>query len=261
MHSILNALNKLVADRIIRAYAIDDAIAAAFYIEAAQTEDIDAFVFLPDFPSGILLLTPIYDALTAVGGVVEREYVRFENWPLQILTRCHSPDRRGNRPGHRGRLRWHSNSCLPGGTPLRHRFADRQGKRLSPRYHIHGTGSNGPHYAYSPLRPLRLARHILQVDRWNWSRKRHPNSSSPVAPLPLRKSRCLKSSSTLRIPKSRPNQHALNTLHTLGGGGSTPCRDYSKPSPAKARSQSKPWPKPKHRTTAGSYTSPSAPSC
>jgi hypothetical protein len=31
-------------------------------------------------------LAPIYDALKAQGGVVEREYVRFDEWPLQVLT-------------------------------------------------------------------------------------------------------------------------------------------------------------------------------
>jgi len=36
--------------------------------------------------SGLVVLTPVYDALTALGGVLEREYVRFGNWPLQILT-------------------------------------------------------------------------------------------------------------------------------------------------------------------------------
>ncbi len=86
MHSVLNALNKLVADAVIRDYAIGGAIGAAFYIEAAQTEDVDAFIFLPESSSGLVLLTPVYAALTATGGIVEREYVRFGNWPLQILT-------------------------------------------------------------------------------------------------------------------------------------------------------------------------------
>ncbi|MEO7030501.1 MAG: hypothetical protein ABI147_13990 [Acidobacteriaceae bacterium] len=35
---------------------------------AAQAEDIDAFVFLPASASGLVALTPVYDALTALGG-------------------------------------------------------------------------------------------------------------------------------------------------------------------------------------------------
>ncbi len=67
-------------------YAIGGAIGAAFYIKATQTEDIDAFVFLP--PGGGLLvsLAPVYEALQAMGGVEEGPYVRFGNWPVQILT-------------------------------------------------------------------------------------------------------------------------------------------------------------------------------
>ena len=51
-----------------------------------QTEDVDAFVLLPASSTGLVLLTPVYEALSRMGGVVEREYVRFGAWPLQILT-------------------------------------------------------------------------------------------------------------------------------------------------------------------------------
>jgi len=86
MKEVLQALNRLVSEGAIRGYAIGDAIGASFYIQAMQTEDVDAFVFLPDSPLGLVTLTPIYDALSRFGGVVERECVRFGNWPLQILT-------------------------------------------------------------------------------------------------------------------------------------------------------------------------------
>jgi hypothetical protein len=86
MQDALRALNQLVSDGLIDAYAIGGAIGASFYIEAMQTEDVDAFVFLPGPSAGLVLLTPIYDALSRLGGLVEREYVRFGNWPLQILT-------------------------------------------------------------------------------------------------------------------------------------------------------------------------------
>jgi hypothetical protein len=86
MQEALRALNQLVADGVIEAYAIGGAIGASFYLKAMQTEDLDAFVFLPGYSGGLLLLTPIYEALLRLGGVAEREYIRFGKWPLQILT-------------------------------------------------------------------------------------------------------------------------------------------------------------------------------
>jgi hypothetical protein len=86
MQEALRALNQLVADRVIGAYAIGGAVGASFYIEAIRTEDVDAFVLVPGPASGLLMLTPIYKALSDRGGVIEREYVRFGDWPVQILT-------------------------------------------------------------------------------------------------------------------------------------------------------------------------------
>ena len=85
MHLALQALNQLVQDRVVDQYAIGGAIGASFYIDAMQTEDIDAFVFRHATPGGLITLTPIYDALINMGGLVEREHVRFAEWPLQIL--------------------------------------------------------------------------------------------------------------------------------------------------------------------------------
>jgi hypothetical protein len=85
MQAALRALNQLVTDTIIEQYAIGGAIGASFYIDAVQTEDVDAFVFMAPTKSGLLTLSPIYDALTKLGGVVENEYIRFAEWPVQIL--------------------------------------------------------------------------------------------------------------------------------------------------------------------------------
>lgn len=86
MKTVFMALNALVAQGLITAYAIGGAIGASFYLQAMQTEDVDAFVFLPPTDSILISLTPIYQALIALGGKLEREYVRFGPWPLQILT-------------------------------------------------------------------------------------------------------------------------------------------------------------------------------
>lgn len=85
MQAALRALNQLVADHVIEQYAIGDAIGASFYMDAMQTEDVDVFVFLAPSTGGLLSLTPVYDALIALGGTLEREYIRFAEWPIQIL--------------------------------------------------------------------------------------------------------------------------------------------------------------------------------
>jgi hypothetical protein len=85
MQDVLRALNQLVRDGVIETYAIGGAVGAAFYIDAVQTEDVDAFTYFAEASSGLLDLSPIYSALLALGGKLEREYVRFGAWPLQIL--------------------------------------------------------------------------------------------------------------------------------------------------------------------------------
>jgi hypothetical protein len=86
VQAALKALNRLVTDRVIENYAIGGAIGASFYLPAMQTEDIDVFVFLPVGAGPLVSLNPVYEALKALGGEIEREYVRFGKWPVQILT-------------------------------------------------------------------------------------------------------------------------------------------------------------------------------
>lgn len=86
MQAALRAMNRLVTDGIIENYAIGGAIGASFYLQAMQTEDIDVFVFLPASSGALVTLTSVYAALKSQGGEVEREYVRFGPWPLQVLT-------------------------------------------------------------------------------------------------------------------------------------------------------------------------------
>jgi len=86
VQAALKALNCLVNNGVIENYAIGGAIGASFYLPAMQTEDIDVFVFLPASSGPLVTLTPVYEALKAQGGEVDREHVRFGNWPVQILT-------------------------------------------------------------------------------------------------------------------------------------------------------------------------------
>ena len=85
MEKALICLNELVAEGVISHYAIGGAMGASFYIDAVNTEDIDAFVFMVPGPGGIITLEPLYAAMKAKGGVVQAEHVVVDNWPIQVL--------------------------------------------------------------------------------------------------------------------------------------------------------------------------------
>ena len=86
MEDALVALNTIEKNGVIGKYAIGGAIGASFYIEATATEDIDAFVFMQPAEGSLLLsLTPIYNALIALGGVVVEEHIQIGQWKIQIL--------------------------------------------------------------------------------------------------------------------------------------------------------------------------------
>lgn len=84
MRDALIAMNRLVSTGVIPSYAIGGAVGASFYIEAAATEDLDVFTVV-DTTGLLWSLTPIYDALKALGGVVENEHVVIGGWKVQIL--------------------------------------------------------------------------------------------------------------------------------------------------------------------------------
>ncbi|HEX4329802.1 MAG TPA: hypothetical protein VH105_23645 [Burkholderiales bacterium] len=86
MKDAIVALNQIQQDGVIEKYAIGGAIGATFYIEALNTEDVDVFVFLLPVPGSFLIsLTPIYDALRALGGQIRGEHIVIGQWPIQIL--------------------------------------------------------------------------------------------------------------------------------------------------------------------------------
>ncbi len=85
MQNTLKILLQLHAEGILGCFAIGGAIAASFYTEAVATEDLDVFAFLQPANSGLLTLTPLYDRLKQLGGVVENEHIVLHGWPVQIL--------------------------------------------------------------------------------------------------------------------------------------------------------------------------------
>lgn len=79
-------VNRLEEDGVIERYAIGGAVGATFYLEPVATLDLDIFfVFRPQAGNSLLSLQPIFDYLTARGGVIEGEYVVIAGWPVQFL--------------------------------------------------------------------------------------------------------------------------------------------------------------------------------
>src|SRR5215469_12903714 len=73
-------------DRVIRRYAIGQAVGATFYLEPVATVDADVFVsFQTEAGSLLVSPQPIFDYLKARGGVVEGEYIVVAGWPVQFL--------------------------------------------------------------------------------------------------------------------------------------------------------------------------------
>lgn len=85
MRQALQVLLQLRDEGTLAEFAIGGAIAASFYAPAVATEDLDIFAFLKPSSSGLLVLTPLYDRLVELGGIVENEYIVIDKWPVQIL--------------------------------------------------------------------------------------------------------------------------------------------------------------------------------
>lgn len=85
MKRTLRVLNELETAGALTRYAIGGAMAATFYVEPLLTFDLDVFVVLPQFRTGVLSLAPLYETLRARGYVEERECVLIEEVPVQFL--------------------------------------------------------------------------------------------------------------------------------------------------------------------------------
>lgn len=79
-------MNQMQADGVIGQYAIGGAVGAAFYLDPADTQDVDVFITLESLPGhSIVSLTPIYAYLRALGYRTEGEYIVVFDWPVQFL--------------------------------------------------------------------------------------------------------------------------------------------------------------------------------
>ncbi len=85
MEPTLQVLNSLERDGVLSRYAIAGAMGAMFYVEPLLTFDLDVIVLLPQTTSGLLTLTPLYEALRSKGYQEEGECVLIEGVPVQFL--------------------------------------------------------------------------------------------------------------------------------------------------------------------------------
>jgi hypothetical protein len=83
----LESINQMLADGVIRDYAIGGAVGATFYLAPAATVDLDLFVTLPEGSGGLLIsLASIYEYLKSRGSTEQDEYIVVKGWPVQFLT-------------------------------------------------------------------------------------------------------------------------------------------------------------------------------
>lgn len=76
------------ADGVIENYAIGGGIAAVYYLEPYQTDDIDIFIPVASVAigeAGLISLEPIYDYLRGLGYLPSKEGVIIEDWLVQFI--------------------------------------------------------------------------------------------------------------------------------------------------------------------------------
>ena len=85
MEKTLRVLNRMVKEGVIEQYAIGGAVAAIFYIEPLNTNDLDIFFHLRDAAPKLAFLGPIYSYLSKLGYHPKNESIEIEGWPVQLL--------------------------------------------------------------------------------------------------------------------------------------------------------------------------------
>ena len=75
----------MVKGGVIEQYAIGGAVAAIFYIEPINTNDLDIFFHVKDPTAGLDILAPLYEYLSDLGYKGQEEAIDIEDWPVQFL--------------------------------------------------------------------------------------------------------------------------------------------------------------------------------
>lgn len=85
MEKTLQVLNQMVEDGVLNQYAIRGAVAAIFYVEPINTNDLDIFFSATGMDSNLAILAPLYEYLSDRGYEAQHETVDIEGWPVQFL--------------------------------------------------------------------------------------------------------------------------------------------------------------------------------
>lgn len=88
MERVLQVINRMQADGVIENYAIGGGIAAIYYVEPYDTDDLDIFIPVSTLAVGevgLLSLEPIYSYLAKLGYKAVREGVSIEDWLVQFI--------------------------------------------------------------------------------------------------------------------------------------------------------------------------------
>jgi len=88
MERVLEVINRMEADGVIDNYAIGGGIAAVYYIEPYETDDLDIFIPVSAVAVGeaeLISLAPIYSYLAELGYQPVKEGVLIEDWLVQFI--------------------------------------------------------------------------------------------------------------------------------------------------------------------------------
>lgn len=81
----LGVINQMLRDGVIENYALGGAVAAIFYTEPIDTQDVDIFVRVKGAESDLSILQPIYNYLLERGYEAKAEHIYIEGFPVQFL--------------------------------------------------------------------------------------------------------------------------------------------------------------------------------
>ena len=85
MEKTLSVLNSMVQDGVLRQYAIGDAVAAIFYVEPINTNDLDVCFSVAGDETDLAILAPLYQYLADRGYRIQGETIDIDGWPVQFL--------------------------------------------------------------------------------------------------------------------------------------------------------------------------------
>jgi hypothetical protein len=85
MKETLEVINRMVADGVVKDYAIGGAVAAIHYLEPFDTADLDTFIATEAAGGELTIIAPVYDYPTRRGYKAEGEYVHIEGQPVKFL--------------------------------------------------------------------------------------------------------------------------------------------------------------------------------